>query len=116
MAKLTFNKMRKRILLSKYISVFALAMVSFSSFAQTTVTIGTATSTTDNAPIKAAVTYSYSQSLYMASDLISGGATGPGSISKIRYYLASGTNSANSNNWTVYLGNTNKVTFGTTSD
>lgn len=116
MKKLTFNKMRKAILFSRYTGMLALMLGSFSLNAQTTVQVGTATSTTDNAPVKTQVAFSYSQSLYMASDLIAGGATGVGMISKIRYYMNSGSNNANSNNLTVYLGNTNKVTFNTTTD
>ena len=116
MIKLMFDNTRKRTLFSKFALGVVLACTSVWAHAQTTIQIGTATTTTDNAPVKTQVSFSYSQCLYMASDLIAGGATGTGMISKIRYYMNSGTNNANSNNWTVYLGNTNKVSFNTTTD
>lgn len=116
MTKLTFNKIRKRVLFGKCSLALVLASASFGASAQTTVQVGTATTTTDNAPVRTQSSFSYSQSLYMASDLVAGGATGVGMISKVRYYLNSGTNNANSNNLTVYLGNTNKTTFSTTTD
>ncbi|WP_430404820.1 T9SS type A sorting domain-containing protein [Fluviicola sp.] len=116
MTKLIFNKMRKRILFSKYTGVFALTLTSLFSAAQTTVTVGTATTTTNNAPINAANAFHYSQCIYKASDIIAAGGTGAGTISKIRYYLGSGTPNANSAGWTVYLGHTNKVNFNSTTD
>ncbi|MNK05578.1 PKD domain protein [compost metagenome] len=117
MSKLTFNKIRKRVLFSKCSLALALASASFGVNAQTTVQIGTSTTTsTDNAPVRTQAAFSYSQSLYMASDMIAGGASVSGTISKVRYYLNSGTNNANSNNLTVYLGNTTKTTFATTTD
>lgn len=116
MSKLTFNKMSRRILLSKYTCVFALTWMSLFSLAQTTVTVGTATTTTNNAPINAANAFHYSQCIYKASDIIAAGGTGAGTISKIRYYLGSGTPNANSAGWTVYLGHTNKVNFNSTTD
>lgn len=116
MTKLTLNRIRGRILFGKCSLALAFASAAFGVHAQTTVQVGTATTTTDNAPVKTQVAYSYSQSLYMASDLVAGGATGVGMISKVRYYMNSGSNNANSNNLTVYLGNTNKTTFSTTTD
>lgn len=115
MKKLTFNKLSRQVLLGKYMLGFALAITTFFSSAQTTVTIGTATSSTNNAPVNASNVYHYSQSIYTAANIVSGGGTGMGTISKIRYYYSSGTYT-NSTNWTVYIGHTNKVNFSSNTD
>jgi len=83
--------------------------------AQTTVTVGTGTSTTANAPITGYYGYSYSQNIYKASDMIAGGATMTGTISKIRFFYASGGTN-NATNWTVYIGHTVKNGFISTTD
>lgn len=83
--------------------------------AQTTVQVGNATTGTDNAPVKTTNEYHYSQSIYTAADLITGGATGSGNITKIRYYINS-LNFTNSTNWTVYIGNTTKNSFASNID
>lgn len=115
MKELTFIKMSKRVFSSRLILGFALAVTPLLSFAQTTITLGTATSTTDNAPVKASNAFHYSQCIYTASNIIAGGASGMGTISKIRYYYSSGTYT-NSTDWTVYIGHTNKVNFASTTD
>ena len=84
--------------------------------AQTTVTVGTGTSTTTSLPITSCYGYTYGQQLYTASEISSaGGSTGAGVITKIRFYFSSGA-STNSDNWTVYIGNTTKTTFSGTTD
>jgi len=83
--------------------------------AQTTLQIGTGTITTDNAPVKSSVAFSYSQSIYKASDIIAAGGVVDGTISKIRYYYSSGSSTANSNNWTVYIGHTTNNNFPNTT-
>ena len=113
--QLPFNKMRRSRFLGKYTFGLALAMTSFFSSAQTMVTVGTATTTTNNAPVNAANAFHYSQSIYKASDIIAAGGNGIGTITKVRYYYSSG-GSANSTGWTVYLGHTNKVNFTSNTD
>lgn len=88
------------------------------TFAQTvTATVGTGTSNSYNAPVNSLYGYSYTQQLYPAS-LISaaGGSPSAGPITKIRFYIGSGVYSANNNAWTVYMGNTTKTAFSTTTD
>lgn len=84
------------------------------AMAQTTVQIGAATTTTNNAPIQAFYNYSYSQSIYTASDLIANGGIANGNITKIRYYFNNG-GLANSNGWTVYIGHTSLTNFANTT-
>lgn len=76
--------------------------------AQTTVTIGTGTSTVSTVPIYGFYGYSYSQILYTAADITGGGWTGgAATITNIRFYLNTApATPANDNSWTVYLGNT----------
>lgn len=76
--------------------------------AQTTVTIGTGTSTVSTVPIYGLYGYSYSQILYTATDITGGGwAGGAATITNIRFYLNTApATPANDNSWTVYLGNT----------
>lgn len=84
--------------------------------AQTTVTVGTGTGTTTSLPITSCYGYTYGQQLYTASEIsAAGGSTSAGVITKIRFYFSSGA-STNSDNWTVYIGNTTKTTFASTTD
>lgn len=115
MKKLTFN-MRKGILFGRYTFGLVLTMSSLFASAQTTVTVGTGTSTTNNAPVNAANAFHYSQSIYTAANITAAGGNGMGTISKIRYYYNNGTSTANSTDWTVYLGHTNKVNFSSNTD
>lgn len=90
-------------------------MVAVSSFGQTTtVTVGTGTGTTSNLPIVSCYGYTYSQQIYYASELLAAG-VGAGQISKLRFKLSSGA-STNSNGWTVYMGNSVKTQFTSTTD
>jgi len=82
--------------------------------AQTTLTVGTGTGTTPSTPITGYYGYSYSQNIYTAADIIAAGG-GMGTISKIRFYYASGGN-GNSTGWTVYIGNTTKTVFASGTD
>jgi len=81
--------------------------------AQTLVQIGTGTNTTDVSPIYGCYGYTYNQTLFTESEITAGGwGGGAGQITKIRYYLATAPgNPANTNNWTVYLGNTTLTTM-----
>ncbi len=92
----------------------ALSTIGITS-AQTTVQVGTGTSTTNNAPIQAYYNFSYSQCIYTAADLVASGATTMGTITKIRYYFNSGA-STNSTDWTVHMAHTNKTNFTSTTD
>lgn len=99
-------------------SLFTLLSIAFglAATAQTNISVGSGTGTTSTEPINGYYGYSYTQNIYLASDMIAAGATSAGTISKIRFYYNSGGNGANSNNWTVYLGHTNKTAFTSNTD
>jgi hypothetical protein len=81
---------------------------------QTTVTIGTGTTTTSHAPITGYYGYSYDQMIYSSADIIAGGGD-VGMINKIRFYYDHGPFN-NATNWTVYMGHTNKTAFANGTD
>ena len=81
------------------------------------ITVGTGTATTTNAPIYGLYNYSYSQILYLGSE-ISGVGGSSGLITKLRFKISSlPTTPTNSNSWTIYLGNTTltSLTVGPTN-
>lgn len=96
------------------LSLVALALPRLAD-AQTTVQVGTQTNLTDNGPVKTTENYHYSQSIYTKTDINTGGGSGPGNISKIRFFYESG-GYTNSTNWTIYLGHTNKTSFLSDTD
>lgn len=76
------------------------------------VQIGNGTVTSNNLPINPFYGYSYSQVIYLQSEIN----VPDQRISKLKYYwngLAAGTNSAS---WTVYMGHTTKTAFSSTTD
>lgn len=88
------------------------------SRAQVVVQVGTQTaSTSNNIPLTTYYGFSYSQQIYTAAEILSAGGFTGSSISKIRFYLASGSFPIdNSAGWTVYMGNTATAAYaGTTS-
>jgi hypothetical protein len=95
--------------------MFALFLWAFTAQA-VTVQIGTGTGTTSTVPISSCWGYSYTQQIYLSSEVTNdGGGSGP--ITTIRFYYASGgTDYAKWNEWTIYLGNTAKSVFATTTD
>jgi hypothetical protein len=95
--------------------MFALFLWAFTAQA-VTVQIGTGTVTTTNVPVFSCYDFSYSQQIYLVNEITNGGG-GAGPITKIRFYYASGgTDFAKWNDWTIYLGNTAKSTFASTTD
>jgi hypothetical protein len=80
------------------------------------VQIGSGSDLSELFPINAWYGYSYSQQIYLGSEIISGGG-GAGSINKIRFfYSGGGSGFSQWNNWTVYLGNTAKTGFASSDD
>lgn len=95
--------------------IMVLSLLIFSpSQGQSTLTVGTGTSTTYSMPFYSYYYYSYSQQIYLQSEINAAGGA-PGSISKIRFYYSSGSNTSG-NNWDVYIGHTNKTSFSNSSD
>ncbi|MFA7444823.1 MAG: GEVED domain-containing protein, partial [Flavobacteriaceae bacterium] len=83
------------------------------SFAQT-VTVGTGITTNTNVPTSSCWAYSFSQQIYTAAQI---GMPDGGDIMKLRfYYDSSGTTYANWDEWTVYVANTTKTSFTSTTD
>lgn len=79
----------------------------------TTVTIGTGVYLNDEFPICSSYGYSYSQQIYLSSEI----GYGTGIISKIRFYCSSlDWGSGCWKDWVVYMGNTTKSTFYNTTD
>jgi hypothetical protein len=92
--------------------LFALG-ISLPSMAQVSnVSFATGTTTSGILPIYGNYGYSYSQQLYLDSEM--GAYTTPQMINKVRFYYVSGP-IANSNNWTIYMGNTALSSFAGTA-
>ncbi len=92
------------------LTIFSMAI----SYGQVTVGVGSAAGTNNNLPITGYYGYSYSQMIYPVSEIIAGGGE-VGNVTKVRFYYNSGPN-GNSNNWTIYMGHTNKNEFTSTTD
>jgi hypothetical protein len=79
--------------------------------------IGTGTATSSNLPVYSCYGYNYSQQLYTAAELTTAIGTTNTVITKVRFYVsATAATQSNYNQWTVYLGNTTKTTFASTTD
>ncbi|MFM2190989.1 MAG: hypothetical protein RL491_1375, partial [Bacteroidota bacterium] len=103
--------------LSKWVLGLALMVLSMNlATAQTTVTIGSGTTTNLYFPIYTCYGYSYSQQIYTASEMLAGGAVSGGQITQIKFfYNSGGTGFANWPSWTVFLGNTALGNLASTS-
>ena len=110
------SRHRKALRNSVLVTSFLTLLVGF-NFGQLTVQIGTGTATgTLTGPAYTCYGYTYAQSIYTQAELAANGMTGSGTISKIRYFYASGgTTLANWNNWTIYLGNTAQTALASTN-
>lgn len=93
-----------------------LILVGQMGFAQTTGTIqiGSGTGTNNNIPIASWV-YNYNQQIVTAAEYAAGGGS-TGNITKIRYKATNVGTVSVWNNWTVYIGNTAKTAFTSTTD
>lgn len=75
------------------------------------IVIGTGTVANKPYPVNAYYGYSYTQSIYLTSEI----ATMPMTITHVKYYF-NGTSLSSSNNWTIYMGHTTKTAFASTAD
>jgi len=89
--------------------------ISFTTLVLGQIGFGNATSN-NSFPIYSNYSFNYSQQIYLASELSAALGVGNTYITKIRFKQLSVGNPNNYNNWTVYLGNTNKNEFINTSD
>src|SRR5690606_12901266 len=91
-----------------FLSIF-LFLFSFNGFGQT-VTIGSGTNIGNKLPVVPIYEYSFTEQIIPQSEI-----NIAGTITRIRLY-SNGYNIDVSNNWTIYLGHTNKTTFTNDTD
>jgi hypothetical protein len=87
-------------------------LLSFLGTAQ--VTVGSETATTTNLPITSCYGYTYSEQIFLASEI-----NASGDITSLSFYLDAATSTADfsdSVGWTIYLGNTTKTDYASTTD
>lgn len=75
------------------------------------VTIGTGMLVDRGIPVEPAGSYSYSQVIYLASEIAANG-----NITTLTYYATPLTTLTNSKDWTIYMGHTTKTDFTNTID
>lgn len=95
----------------KNLALFWCMLVSFMFGAQAQVNIGTGTQTGESLPIEPYYGFSYSQSIYLASEI-----NASGSITGVKFYTDPNISISSSNDWVVYLGHTTKTAFSSTTD
>src|SRR5690606_9981077 len=95
---------------------FMIFLIGQLGFAQLTYQIGSGTSTTSYFPIYYNYDYNYSQVIYTAAELNAQGAVIGGQITKIRYKPTSSVSTTYWKDWVIYMGNTTKTDFSSTSD
>ncbi len=101
----------------KKIYLFLLTLLlSFNGFAQSTYQIGSGSSTTSYFPLYYLYDYNYNQVIYTAAELNTQGAVIGGQITKIKYKPTSSVSTQYWKDWVVYMGNTTKTGFTSTSD
>ncbi len=83
-------------------------------WSQTTITIGTGTTTAGNNPVKSNSAYNYTQQIYLSSEI--GAAYSGQQITSISFYWSGTGVLTNSTAWVVYLGNTTQTNFTSTTN
>ncbi|RZJ76006.1 MAG: T9SS sorting signal type C domain-containing protein [Flavobacterium sp.] len=78
--------------------------------------IGSGNSTSTTFPILSNFGYNYSQQIYTAAELNATQSAGNTFITKIRFRQATLGSQSTYNNWTIYIGNTAKTNFASTTD
>jgi hypothetical protein len=79
--------------------------------AQVTVTIGSGTATTREIPVTTTRVYTYSQQIFLKSEI-----NRQGSITKIRFYMIENADLSNSNTWKIYMGHVGQSSFSSYTD
>jgi len=98
----------------KKITLMLFALVAFCWQSNAQIQIGSGTSTTSSVPITSCYGYTYSQQLFLASEI-----NASGSITELSFYLDAATTAtdfSNSVDWVVYLGHSTKTEFTSTTD
>lgn len=103
--------------LFKFLGSFLTAMLLMGgwSLQAQTLTVGTGTASNQGAPVNAYYGYTYSQMIYPAADIVSAGGV-PAVITKIRFMRNAGNAGANDAGWTVYMANSARTAFSSTTD
>lgn len=102
--------------MKKIIVYFICYMFTISVISQT-VQIDSITGSQIYVPVFTNGKYSYSQQIILKNKIIENGwSEGAGNITRIRFHFNNSESFANSNNWTIYIGETNKNFFSTTTD
>src|SRR5690606_29745066 len=102
--------------MKKIYLLFLTLLLSFNGFAQLTYQIGSGTGTSSYFPLYYLYDYSYSQTIYTAAEMSASGASVNGQITKIKYKPTSSVSTEDWQDWVVYMGNTTKTDFSSTSD
>jgi hypothetical protein len=101
----------------KSLSLLVASIVTFlftgvSNTAMAQITVGTGTSTTSTNPISSCYGYSYSEQIYLQSEIGAGG-----NITTVSFYMnTKPSNTASSEDWTIYMGHTTKADYTSTTD
>ncbi|MCX7547430.1 fibronectin type III domain-containing protein [Xanthomarina sp. F1114] len=88
--------------------LFAITQANFSQ-----VQVGVSTNTTNNLPVYSCYGYSYSQQIFLASEI-----NASGDITSISFYLddITATSTSESTAWTIYMGHSSKSEYASTTD
>jgi len=92
-----------------FLLFFSIGFLALNSSAQ--VNVGTGTLVNQALPIEPFYGYTYSQSIYLSSEMNSSG-----SITGVKFYTNPGTTLAVSDDWVVYIGHTTKTSFSGNTD
>lgn len=87
------------------------AVLTYTLHAQVNVTIGSGTATSRDIPVKISSSYSYTQQIFLKSEI-----NRQGTITKIRFNMTSNASLSNSNNWKIYMAHTTKSSFSSNTD
>src|SRR5262249_14826230 len=91
------------------LTFFFLVGVLFSAFSQ--VQVGSGTNTSQNLPINPGSNFTYSQSIYLASEI-----NASGQVTAINWYYNGNTALSNSQQLVIYMGTTTKASFTSSYD
>lgn len=113
-----FNlKLLKKKVLFQIISFVLFLICGQISYSQSTAQIENGSNQTSHAiPIRPYFSYTYSQAIYTASELNLNGINGAASITHLRFKPTTSQSSNKWKDWVIYMGNTSKSSFSTTSE
>lgn len=94
--------------MKRILFLFVLLALSWQGMAQ--IPIGNGSTKNASVPIEPYYGYSYTQSIYLQSEI-----SGSGSITELTWDFA-GTSLSNSDEWTIYIGHTTKTEFADSND